>query len=73
MAIDRARFRASTMAELAGVLTRYAAGDLPAAEVDALFQALIDTGLIQYMEDSYQRTARDLVEEGRCSVPRAQE
>lgn len=63
----------SSVSDLVEALRRLGAGDLGPEEVDSLFQALVETELIHYLEDSYQRTARDLVEAGRVILPREQE
>jgi hypothetical protein len=63
----------ATMTDLALALNRYQAGDMKPHEVDDLFQALLDTGLVYHLEDTYQRTAGDLVDQGRCILPKSEE
>ena len=44
-------------------------GELPNEEVDALFQFLIDSGMIYSLQGSYQRMAQELLLAGKIEMP----
>jgi len=50
---------------LVSTISRYEAGELDDAEIDALFQRLLDTGVIWSLQGSYQLTAHNLLRLGR--------
>ena len=46
-------------------LSRYESGELDDDETDALFQRLLDTGILWSLQGSYQLTAHNLLRLGR--------
>jgi hypothetical protein len=46
-------------------ISRYESGELTDDEIDALFQRLLDTGIIFCLQGSYQLTASNLIHLGR--------
>ena len=52
--------------ELVGKIMQYESGLLPKAEAIALFQRLIDTGMVWQLQGHYGRTAVRLLEKGLC-------
>ena len=50
---------------LVSTISRYESGELDDAEIDALFQRLLDTGVIWALQGSYQLTAHNLLRLGR--------
>ena len=44
-------------------------GELDQEQVVELFQYLINTGLVWQLQGFYGRTARDLIENGLCTLP----
>ncbi len=44
-------------------------GDLPNEEVYALFQFLLDSGMIYSLQGSYQRMAQELLLAGKIEMP----
>ena len=50
---------------LVSTISRYESGELDDAEIDALFQHLLDTGVIWSLQGSYQLTAHNLLRLGR--------
>ena len=52
------------MLNLTTDIIRYENGELEMDEVIALFQALLDTGMINHLQGSYQRMAADLLADG---------
>jgi len=59
------------MREIAVAIVQYEAGELNGDETIALFQALLDSGVIFSLQGSYQRTATELVSLGYCVPPGA--
>lgn len=57
-------------ADVVQALMDYEDGRLGEEETVALFQALIDTGMVGSMQGHYGRTARELVAAGLCSPPK---
>jgi hypothetical protein len=53
-----------------GAIIAYEDGQLDDAEVNDLFQYLVDTGVIVALQGSYQRTAMALIRWGRIEVKR---
>ncbi len=45
----------------------YEQGELDEVQVVELFQHLLDTGLINSLQGSYQKKASELIEEGLCT------
>jgi len=43
---------------------RYESGEMNQEEVVGFFQALVDMGVLQHFQGSYQRVARDLAQAG---------
>ena len=50
---------------LVSTISRHEAGELDDAETDALFQRLLDTGILWSLQGSYQLTAQNLLRLGR--------
>lgn len=50
---------------LVSTLSRYESGELDDDEIDALFQTLLDTGVLWSLQGSYQLTAHNLLRLGR--------
>jgi hypothetical protein len=48
-------------------------GEMNDEQTIAFFQKLIDTGLVWKFQGSYGRTARDLIENGHCTMPKKEE
>jgi hypothetical protein len=46
-------------------ISRYESGELTEVETEALFQRLLDTGIIYCLQGSYQLTASNLIHLGR--------
>jgi hypothetical protein len=57
------------MKQLITKVLEYEAGELSNVEVVELFQELVDTGALRHLQGSYQRTARQLFEEGFLVTP----
>lgn len=49
---------------------RFEGGELGEWEIVEGFQALIDSGVVWELQGSYKRTARQLIEDGRCHLPK---
>ena len=49
---------------IAGQLMAYENGELKEGEIIALFQFLLDSGVIYHLQGSYQRMANHLISEG---------
>ncbi len=47
-------------------IIRYETGEMSDEEVVEFFQDLVDTGKINHLQGSYQRTASRLIERGWC-------
>ena len=54
---------------IVSTISRYEAGELDDAEIDALFQRLLDTGVLWSLQGSYQLTAHNLLRLGRIHQP----
>lgn len=54
---------------LADTIAAYEKGALDEDQVTALFQELIDTGLVWKLQGHYGRTATRMIAEGRCQGP----
>jgi len=50
-------------------LIEYESGELSDVATVELFQELVDTGVLRHLQGSYQRTARQLFEEGFLVTP----
>jgi hypothetical protein len=55
--------------DLAARITRFESGEMEEGEVFALFQTLIDTGVINVLQGTYQRIAVDLLRAGQVFLP----
>jgi hypothetical protein len=53
-----------------GFIIRYEDGECTTEEMIEGFQALIDSGLVWGLQGSYGRTARQLIEDGHCHLPK---
>ena len=49
---------------IAGQLMAYESGELEEPEVIALFQFLLDSGMVYHLQGSYQRMAQQLLDAG---------
>ena len=54
---------------IAGQLIAYESGELVEGEVAALFQFLLDSGMIRSLQGSYQKMAEDLIAAGLIDHP----
>ena len=54
--------------DLVTQIIEFESGRLSSQEVVEMFQNLIDTETLQYLQGSYQRVAQQLIEEGLCHV-----
>ena len=54
---------------IAGQIIAFENGELPNEEVFALFQFLLDSGMIYSLQGSYQRMAEDLILAGKIQAP----
>jgi hypothetical protein len=50
-------------------ISRYESGELTEVETEALFQRLLDTGIIYHLQGHYQLTASNLIHLGRIHAP----
>ena len=57
------------MQDIAGQIMAYENGELPNEDVYALFQFLLDSGMIHSLQGSYQRMAEDLLLAGVIQMP----
>ena len=57
------------MQDIAGQIIAYENGELPNEDVYALFQFLLDSGMIHSLQGSYQRMAEDLLLAGVIQMP----
>ena len=57
------------MQDIAGQIIAYENGELPNEDVYALFQFLLDSGMIYSLQGSYQRMAEDLLLAGVIQMP----
>ena len=58
------------MQDIAGQIMAYENGELPNEDVYALFQFLLDSGMIHSLQGSYQRMAEDLLLAGVIHMPK---
>ena len=58
------------MQDIAGQIMAYENGELPNEDVYALFQFLLDSGMIYSLQGSYQRMAEDLLLAGVIEMPK---
>jgi len=58
------------MQDIAGQIIAYENGELPNEDVYALFQFLLDSGMIHSLQGSYQRMAEDLLLAGVIQMPK---
>tara|TARA_R100000008_G_scaffold48038_1_gene28507 strand:- start:227 stop:415 length:189 start_codon:yes stop_codon:yes gene_type:complete len=56
---------------IAGQLIAYENGEMEEPEVIALFQFLLDSGMIDHLQGSYQRMAQQLIDAGLVDPPEA--
>ena len=54
---------------IAGQLMAYESGEMEEPEVIALFQFLLDSGMIDHLQGSYQRMAQQLLDAGLVDPP----
>ena len=54
---------------IAGQLMAYESGEMEEPEVIALFQFLLDSGMIDHLQGSYQRMAQQLIDAGLVDPP----
>ena len=68
--INRQTGKREKTVDFVNEIIAYESGELTFDEVVDLFQRLIDTGVINHLQGSYQRTAYSLIEEGyiQCQV-----
>ena len=57
------------MQDIAAQIIAYENGELPNEDVYALFQFLLDSGMIYSLQGSYQRMAEDLLLAGVIQMP----
>jgi hypothetical protein len=57
--------------DLTGDIIAYESGELDDEQTVALFQNLVDTGLVFHLQGCYHRTAAALVREGLVTIRRA--
>jgi hypothetical protein len=55
--------------DIVGKIMAFEQGELPNEEVYALFQFLLDSGMIHSLQGSYQRMAEDLLLAGVIQMP----
>tara|TARA_R110000796_G_C14298699_1_gene404951 strand:+ start:297 stop:482 length:186 start_codon:yes stop_codon:yes gene_type:complete len=55
--------------DIVGQIMAFENGELENTEVYALFQSLIDSGMIYSLQGSYQRVAQDLLLAGEITPP----
>ena len=58
------------MQDITGQIIAFENGELPNEEVYALFQFLLDSGMIHSLQGSYQRMAEDLLLAGVIHMPK---
>jgi hypothetical protein len=54
---------------IAGQIMAYESGELEEPEVIALFQFLLDSGMIDHLQGSYQRMGQQLLDAGLIVAP----
>ena len=57
------------MQDITGQIIAFENGELPNEDVYALFQFLLDSGMIHSLQGSYQRMAEDLLLAGVIQMP----
>lgn len=62
--------RRKKMQDVVGQIMAFENGELDNSEVFALFQFLLDSGMIHSLQGSYQRMAEDLLLAGKIEMPR---
>ena len=55
--------------DIVGQIRAFESGELEDTEVYALFQSLVDSGMIYSLQGSYQRVAQDLLLAGEITPP----
>lgn len=55
--------------DLTSQIIAFESGELDNGEVAALFQFLLDSGMIHHLQGSYQRMAQDLLVAGMIQMP----
>lgn len=60
---------ATKLTDLLDQIVAYETGDMLDEEIVEFFQILIDTGFAWELQGSYGRTARDLINQGFCTLP----
>ena len=55
--------------DIVGQIMAFERGELENTEVYALFQSLVDSGMIYSLQGSYQRVAQDLLLAGEITPP----
>ena len=58
------------MEDVVGKIMSFEEGELDNEEVFALFQFLLDSGMIYNLQGSYQRMAEDLLLAGKIEMPK---
>ena len=58
------------MEDVVGKIMSFEEGELDNEEVFALFQFLLDSGMIYSLQGSYQRMAEDLLLAGKIEMPK---
>ena len=58
------------MQDVVGQIMAFENGELDNGEVFALFQFLLDSGMIHSLQGSYQRMAEDLLLAGKIEMPK---
>lgn len=66
--MDKCDATDTTISDLMGAVIDYEEGNLDDAEVDVLFQGLVDTGLAWTLQGSYGRMAKALINAGRIKA-----
>tara|TARA_A100001515_G_scaffold34578_2_gene26922 strand:- start:1155 stop:1352 length:198 start_codon:yes stop_codon:yes gene_type:complete len=56
--------------DIVGKIMAFEQGELANEEVYALFQFLLDSGMIHSLQGSYQRMAEELILAGKVEMPR---
>lgn len=51
-------------------IVRYEQGYMTEEEIVAMFQSMIDSGVIWHLQGHYGRTAKNLIDAGYCHPPR---
>lgn len=61
------------MQDVVGQIMAFENGELDNGEVFALFQFLLDSGMIHSLQGSYQRMAEDLLLAGKIEMPKREQ